>query len=158
MEKGGQLSHHRERLSRLACMRRLQTTSELTQFLQAANWLRTSFPWLAEVVEPLRLLLEEHMGGIRRRTKRIASNQAIAKEAWKHEQVAAWSNAQDLVAKAVALSHMDRHEVLMFLDVFDNHWGSFLKQIPTAELEDSVEVEKMSHEPLGFLSGIFRGS
>ena len=45
------------------------------------------------------------MGKIQRRTKRVASNRAIAKEAWKREQVAAWSNAQDLVDKDVVLSH-----------------------------------------------------
>ena len=86
-------------------------------------------------------------------------SRAIAKEAWKREQVALWSNAQDLVVNAVASSHpMDRFEVLMFPNGSDNHWGSFLTQVPTAELKDGVEVEKMGHEPLGFLSGIFRGS
>ena len=105
------------------------------------------------------MLLEEHLGGIQRRTKRVASNRAIAKEAWKREQMATWSNAQDLVANAVDLSHpKDGFEVLMFPDASDNHWRSFLMQVPTAELEGDVEVEKTSHEPLGFLSGTFRGS
>ena len=129
------------------------------QFLQAVNWLRTSLPWLAEIVEPLRVLLEERMGGIQRRTKRVASNRAIPEDAWTCERVAAWSNAQDLVANAVALSHpTDGYEVLMFLYASDNHWGSFLTQVPTAELEGGVEVKKTSREPLRFLSGTFRGS
>ena len=52
------------------------------------------------------------MGGTHRRTKRVAPDRAIAEEAWKHEQVAAWSNAEDLVANAVALSHAkDRYHV-----------------------------------------------
>ena len=46
----------------------------------------------------------------------------------------------------------------MFSDVSDNHWGSFLTQVPTAELKGRVEVEKMSLEPFGSLSGIFWGS
>ncbi|CAM9747557.1 unnamed protein product, partial [Sphacelaria rigidula] len=70
---GGMVAHDRERLSGLANMRRPQTAGELIfyfmQFLQAVNWLRTSVPRLAEVVEPLRLLLEEHMVGNVRRTK-----------------------------------------------------------------------------------------
>ena len=156
---GGQVFHDRERSSGLASMRRPQTAGELMQFLQAVNWLRASLPRLAEVVEPLRVLLAEHMGGIQRRTKRVASNRAIAEEAWKSEQVATWSNVQDLVANAVALSHpKDGYEVLMFPDASHNHWGSFLTQVPKAELEGGVEVEKMNHEPLGFLSGTFRGS
>ena len=72
--------HDRERLSGLASMRRPQTAGELMQFLQAVSWLRTSLPRLAEVVESLRVLLEEHIRGIRRRTKRVASNRAIAEE------------------------------------------------------------------------------
>ena len=89
----------------------------------------------------------------------MASNRAIAEEAWKREQVAAWSNAQDLVANAVVLSHpMEGYKVMMFSDASDNHWGSFLTQVPTAELECGVEVEKMRHEPLGFLNGTFRDS
>ena len=129
------------------------------QFLQVVNWLRTSLPRLVEVVEPLRVLLEEHLGGVQCRTKRVASNRAIAEEAWKREQMAAWSNPQDLVANAVALSHpKNGYEMLMFTDTSDSHCGSFLTQVPTAELEGGVEVEKMSHERVGFLSGTFRGS
>ena len=83
------------------------------------------------------------MGGIQRQTKRVASNRAIAEEAWKREQVATWSHAQDLVASVIALSHpKDGNKVVMFSDAPDNHWGSFLTQISTAELDVGVEVEK----------------
>ena len=50
-------------------------------------------------------MLPEIMGGIQHRTKRVASNRAIAEEAWKREQVVAWINAQNLAVNAVALSH-----------------------------------------------------
>ena len=46
------------------------------------------------------------------------------------------------MANAVALSHpKDGCEVLMFPDTPDNHWGSFITQVRTAELESGVEVE-----------------
>ena len=123
------MSHDRERLSGLANMRRPQTVGKLIQFLQAINCLRTSLTRLAEVVEPLRVLLEGHMGEIQRRFKRVASNRVIAQVAWTLEQVAAWSNAQNLVVNAVALSHpKDEFEVLIFPDASDNHWKSFLTQ------------------------------
>ena len=105
------------------------------------------------------MLLQEHLGRIQRWTKRVASNRAIAEEAWKRQQVAAWCHAQDLVVNAIALSHpKDGYEVLVLPDASGNHWGSFFSQIPTAELEGGVEVEKIIHDPLGFLSGNFRGS
>ena len=92
-----------------------QTPVEPMQFLQAIHWLRTFLPRLAEVVEPLRVLLEEHMGGVQCRTKPVASNRAIVEEAWTFEQVAAWSIAQGPVANTVALSHpKDGYEVMLF--------------------------------------------
>ena len=89
MYSGGQVFHDREHLSGLTSMHRPQTAGELMQFLQAVNWLRTSLPRLEEVVKPLRVLLEEHLGRIQRRTKRVVSNRAIAEEAWKRERVTA---------------------------------------------------------------------
>ena len=59
---GGKVSHDRERLSGLGGMYRPQTVGELMQFFQAVSWMRTSLPRLAEVIEPLRVLLEDHMG------------------------------------------------------------------------------------------------
>ena len=60
----GKMFHDREYFSGLASMRRLQTAGELMQFMQALNWLRTSLPRLAEIVEPPQVLLKENMGGI----------------------------------------------------------------------------------------------
>ena len=37
-------------------------------------------------------------------------------------------------------------------------WGSCVTQVPSEELERDVSVEEMHHEPLGFLSGVFKGS
>ena len=156
---GGQVAHDRERLSGLANLRRPRTAGELMQFLQAVNWLRTSLPRLAEVVEPLRLLLEEHLRGNVRRTKRVASNKTIEESAWTPRRAQAWLAAQDLVAHAVALSYPKQgYEVLMFPDASDLHWGSFLTQVPEAELGGLLAVEDMSYEPMGFLSGTFRGA
>ena len=71
------------------------------------------------------------------------SKRAIAEEPWRREQVVARSIAQDLVANTVALSHpKDGYEVLMFPNASDNHWGSFLTQVRTAELGGGVEVKK----------------
>ena len=56
------MSHDRERLGDFASVRRPQTAGVLMQFLQAVNWLQTSLPRLAEVVEPLRVLLEGTRG------------------------------------------------------------------------------------------------
>ena len=155
----GEVKHDSDRLSGLANMRRPETAGELMQFLQAVNWLRTSLPRMAEVVWPLRVFLEEQMAGARNRTKRVAQNRAIPTAAWTPERVAAWDAAQALVASAVTLSHPRADcVVLMFPDASDQHYGSFLTQVPEDEVCRCVPVEDMTHEPLGFLSGTFRGA
>lgn len=129
------------------------------QFLQAVNWLRTSLPRMAEIVAPLRAFLEAHLADNPNRTKRVASNRAIAPQSWTPELVAAWEQAQDMVANSVTLYRpKEDRTVLMFPDASDEHWGSFLTQVPQSELDAGVAVEDTSHEPLGFLSGTFRGS
>ena len=140
-------------------MRRPDTAGELMQFLQTVNWLRTSLPRMAEVAYPLRVSLEEHLAGAKRRTKRVASNQVISAGDWTSGLIGDWEAAQDLVAHAVTLSHpKPGWAVLMFPDASDEHWGSFLTQVPQNELDRGVLVEDMTHEPLGFLSETFKGS
>ena len=46
----------------------------------------------------------------------------------------------------------------MFPDASDEHCGSFLTQVPQEELDRGISVEDMTREPLGFLSGTFKGS
>ena len=59
----------------------------------------------------------------------------------------------------MALSHpKPGWVVLVFPDASNEHWGSFLTQVPQEELARGVPVEDMTHEPLGFLSGTFKGS
>ena len=46
----------------------------------------------------------------------------------------------------------------MFSDASECHWGSFVTQVPDAELDQNLPVEDMTHEPMAFLSGTFKGS
>ena len=78
---------------------------------------------------------------------------------WTSGLIGASEAAQDAVAHAVALSHpKPGWAVLMFQDASDEHWRSFLTQVPQEELDRGVSVEDMTYEPLGFLSGTFKWS
>ena len=109
---------------------------------------------MAEVVAPLGLFLEELMTGAARRTKRVAKNRAIPPAAWTEGKFKAWADAQD-----IALYHpRPGCQVLMFPDASECHWDSFVTQVPDAEMDQILSVEDMTHEPLAFLSGTFKGS
>ena len=103
----GVVSHDPARIQGLNDLNRPQTASELIQFLQAANWLRT--PRMAEVVEPLRVFLEQLMAGASRRTKRAARIRVMQEDAWTSERVRAWRAVQGFGgASGAALSSSSR--------------------------------------------------
>ena len=140
-------------------MRRPETAAELMQFLQAMNWLRTSLPRMADVVAPLRLFFEELMAGAARRTKCVAKNRAIPLAEWTEGRLKAWADAQDRVVHVVTLYHpRPGCQVLTFPDASECRWGSFVTQVPDAEMHQNLPVEDMTHEPLAFLSGTFQES
>ena len=147
------------RIQGLSDMCRPQTARELMQFFQTANWLRTSLPRMAEVVEPLRVFLEQVMAGASSRTKRVARYRVKQEDEWTAERVRTWRASQDLVAQAVPLYHpRPGCVVLMFTTASDFHWGSSFTQVPEEEFHSGVALENMSHESLAFLSGSFKGS
>ena len=128
-------THDREHLSGLASMRRPQM-GDLMQFLQGRKLITDVSSSTGRDYRVPLSLLEDRVRRIQRQTKRVASDRAVAEEAWKREEVATWSNAQYLVATAVALSHpKNGYKVLMFPDASDNHWGSVWTRLPKTELE-----------------------
>ena len=155
----GCVSHDPFRLQGLSDMRRPEIATELMQFLHAMNWLCTSLPPIAEVVAPLRVFLEELMVGAARRTKRVAKNRGIQPAAWTEDRQREWAEAKDLVAHAVTLFHPRPDcQVLMFPAASEFHWGSFVAQVPDADMQQWLPVEEMTHEPLACLSGSFKDS
>ena len=137
----GQAFHDRECLSGLASMRRPQTAGELMQLLQAVNELRT-LGW-QKLSSSFECCWTSTWGEFNAGPCESRQNWAIAEEEWKRDQVAAWSNTQDLVANAVALMHpKDGYEVLMFPDASDNHWGSLSTQVPATELKGGIKAKK----------------
>ena len=68
--------------------------------------------------------------------------------AWTEGRFKAWVDPQDLVAHAVALYHpRPGCQVLMFHDASECHWGSFVRQVRDAEMDQNLPVEDMTHEP-----------
>ena len=113
---------------------------------------------LAELEAPLRGLLEECLCNTRR-TKRVAARRVIGSSEGTDERAAAWDAVRLRVSEVVPLNQLKPgFSVMMFPDASDNFWGSCITQVPTVESTGSVAIVDMSHEPLGFLSGPFRGS
>ncbi|CAM9333642.1 unnamed protein product, partial [Ascophyllum nodosum] len=120
--------------------------------------MRLSLPNMAEVVSPLRELLEWKPKGTTR-TKRVASRKVKSEENWSEEIQAAWQSSRELLEDAVQLNFRKQvFRVLMYPDASDLFWGGFLTQVPEKNLVSGIPVVEMAHEPLGFVSGGFKGS
>ena len=127
---GTGVRHDPERIRGLVEMRRPETVGELMQFLQAANCMRLSLPNMAEVVSPLRALLERKLKGTTR-TKRVASRKVISEEDWSEEIQAAWQSSRELLEDEVRLNFRKQDfRVLMFPDASDLFWGGFPTRSP----------------------------
>ena len=155
---GTGVRHDPERIRRLVEMRWPETVGELMHILQAANRMRLSLPNMAEVVSSLRALLERKLKGTTR-TKRVASREVISEVDWSETTQAAWQSSRELLEDAVQLNFRRQDfRVLMFPDSSDLFCGGFLTQSPVEDLVSGIPVVYMAHEPLGFVSGGFKGS
>ena len=127
--------------------------ADLMQFVNAANWIRTSLPEFAKIFFKLsdwmNLLLKNG-----RRTSRRAKGLQLE---WDVEKKSAFQAAKDCILNAVTQAHPNpEYTKVLFTDASDLHWGAFLGQIKNFDIEKEVTNQPM--EPLYFLSGTFRGS
>lgn len=88
------VGHLPERPEGLVNTRMPATAGRLMQFLQTVNWMPTSSPGLAEVVEAVHELLEALLAGTSR-MKRVAKNKTIQESDGTTERRAAWDGARD---------------------------------------------------------------
>ena len=110
----------------------------------------------AKTEAPLRALLTESLQHTTQ-TRRVAAKRIITHAEWKPAMEEAWIAVKDLVRNRILLYHRKPgYRVLVFPDASDLFWGSCVTQVPSGELER--DVEDMSHEPLGFINGAFKGS
>ena len=78
---------------------------------------------------------------------------------WGEEHVNAFETIKQALVNAVTVAHLDPDKVVsLFSDASEHFWGSMLTQVPKADAESGRPVAEWAHEPLGFLSGAFRGS
>lgn len=108
---------------------------------------------MAEIVEPLRGMLDEGIHGGPRGTAKVAKYRNFPDSAWTEDRVRASKTAQDLVAHAINLDHpCPDFEVSMFPDAWHANWGSLLFRVRLSEYHCDIPVENMGNQPLAFLN------
>jgi len=130
----------------------------LRQFLASCNWVRDSIPNYALIVSPIQELLKKVLADCSRKTTRVACKKSLG-EHWTAVEAGAFENIKAAVARAVTLAHLrDDSMVCLFTDASMTFWGAMLTQVSVEDYESNASPLLWHHEPLGFLSGRFRGA
>ena len=132
-----------------------QTGAELCQYVNAMTWISNSIPCFAQVIAPLRALLEKAYaatGG--KRTKTSIANINLKSINWDESHDQSFKSLQTQVQKCIKLSHRDPTMTLcVHTDASDFFWAVAVTQCVPSELKKPT-LDQM-HQPLAFLSGKF---
>ena len=133
--------------------------AQLQQFLASCNWLRSKIPQYAELVSPLQALLTKGLKGQPKRNKHYARKVNLLDLGWTAEHDKAYAAIKDALRDAVTTAHLDPEKIVcLFPDASEGFWGSILTQVPVEDVASSKDIADWRHEPLGFLSGSFKGA
>jgi len=148
---------HPRHYESLVSMKKPTMAGELQQLLCATNWMRTSIPNYAVVVEPLHNLMEDaYSKASGKRTKRAIRNISVA-DNWGAIHDQSFDTIKKQLVAAVKLSHpKSEHDLCLFTDASDTHWSAILTQVPMNQRDRCIEEQE--HLPMCFLSGAFKGS
>ncbi len=76
---------------------------------------------------------------------------------WSADHLNALEATKEAIGRVLKLSHPNPEMCLcVFVDVSEAHWGAVITQVPSGQLEHTLEDQ--DHEPLMFLSGTFNGA
>lgn len=132
------------------------TAKELHSYLATTNWIRSSIPRYAELVQPLQNLLTAALA-LSKTSGRKPESIRLTAVGWNDSHNIMFSSINAAVAHSVTLAYPHDDKVLcVFTDASDMHWAGVVTQVARDQL--SVPVLDQSHEPLSFVSGAFHGS
>jgi hypothetical protein len=78
-------------------------------------------------------------------------------EPWTDEHNQCFQELKRIIANTVNMAHPNpKHEVCLFTDATDKHWGLVVIQVPSEDIGQPLAIQR--HQPLAFLSGSFSGA
>jgi len=133
------------------------TTAEaLRRYLASTNWIRSSIPRYAEVVQPLQDLLNQALATGKTSNLKPASIQ-LHLVGWSDEHDQAFRDINLAVTNSVMLAYPTEGKSLcVFTDASSTHWAGLVTQ--TSPEEHTLHVLDQNHQPLAFVSGAFHGA
>jgi uncharacterized membrane protein YgcG len=95
----------------------------------------------------------------KKRNARTARKISLHEAGWGNEHDASFQALKEALVNAVCNAHpREDHVLCLFPDASYEFWGSILTQVPKEDITGDKPIAQWSHEPLAFLSGVFRGA
>lgn len=153
---GEGVRHDPDRLKALGNIPRPENAGQLLQYLASLNWMRASIPDYSRRTKLLYDLLEFAMRG--KKSKKVSvANRVPIRETWTVDHDKAFEDTKVALRDIVTLAHRDPEKrMCLFTDASDDAWGAVLTQVRAEEWDRPPK--DMGHEPLAFISGMFKGS
>lgn len=118
--------------------------------------MRTSFQAYTDTIAHLHTLMESVYKQAGARTRKAASNIRVDSSCRpKRDRAVAIVKSQLAGATELAYPKPGR-SMCLFTDASETHWTASLTQIPSDDSRTPIKEQR--HEPLSFLSGVFKGS
>jgi len=129
----------------------------LASYIATLNWSRSAVPRFAQLVQPLQELLASALKSGPSASKTQRQRILLADCGWNAAHDDAFARLNASVVQNLALCY-PRHDYAMtvWFDASDLAWGAVICQCPPEELERPPLLQ--SHQPLAFLSGVFKGA
>ena len=140
-------------------MKTPRDAQELSQLVNCTNWMRSAICRYAELVKPLRVVLENVYKAKGNRTKYGLKRYRVAKFGWNDDCDEAYKLIKESIVHRMKLYFPDADgtdQLCIVTDASETGWCGVVTAVEN--WKDGVEVQDQIHKPVGFTSGIFTGS
>ena len=137
--------------------------AQLQQFVSCTNWMRQSLPRYVQVIQPLRDMLKSIYDKKGNCTKYGMKRFNLEYMGWNSSHLSAFNSIKNLIVDRIKIHLPDTASTkCVFTDASETGWSGVATQVRNFNVpdEDGVvpPIQDQHHSPLGFVSGIFRGS
>ena len=125
-----------------------KTGDELARFIGVANYLSTSIPNCARLLDPFYRMMELVYAKADSRESSKVKRFKLVDFGWDKGFTSLWEDLKGRLANALELSHRDPDQVLnLFTDASNTGWAALLTQVPKQDM--ALPPEKRKHSLLG---------
>lgn len=133
------------------------TAAQLASYLATVNWARLAVPRFAEETRVLQELLTSVLKSQPSATKHQRQAIVLSECGWTSVHSQAFARVNAIVVQNTALAYpREGWTISVWFDASDIAWGGVVCQSAPSEVD--VPPHRRAHEPLAFLSGIFKGA